>query len=297
MRRGYADTPEGQMHYVEEGSGPPVLLLHHTPRSWTFWRRVIPLLSPRHRVVAMDTLGFGASDPPKSGANAHDYAENVAHFMDAVGIEQAHVAGAMTGSRIAMELAIGWPERVRSLTVMGFPLFASQVETDQRMAETTREHMGAPEPDGSHVLKVWRYVLGNLAVRDFESPYTPGVYVPGEATQSPIAQLTEAEQEYLRDWLVDELRVGAHWWSTAVSVYSEDARPRLPLVTPPVLALGLRGRGFPAYLGAERAAEVAKLAPDGRTMTIDGADADSRVATFHSKDLAAAMLVFWKGLR
>ena len=61
IRRSYADTPEGQIHYAEAGQGKPVLLLHQTPRSWDEYRDVLPILGRKYRVIAMDTIGFGDS--------------------------------------------------------------------------------------------------------------------------------------------------------------------------------------------------------------------------------------------
>src|SRR5579862_94804 len=102
MQRGYADTPEGQIHYFTEGSGKPLLLLHMTPRSSTMYRRLIPTLARTRRVIAMDTLGFGNSDPaPACYKQIGDYARNVVHFLDAMGIERADVLGTFTGSLIA----------------------------------------------------------------------------------------------------------------------------------------------------------------------------------------------------
>ena len=94
MKRGYVDTADGQIHYVTEGSGNPLLLLHMSPRSWTLYRRMIPLLSSIRRVIAMDTLGFGNSDPiPSNYREISDYAQNVAHFLDALGIEKTDIWG------------------------------------------------------------------------------------------------------------------------------------------------------------------------------------------------------------
>jgi pimeloyl-ACP methyl ester carboxylesterase len=61
VRRGYADSPFGQLHYAETGAGPVLLLLHQTPRSHDEFREVQPLLADGRRVVAMDMLGFGMS--------------------------------------------------------------------------------------------------------------------------------------------------------------------------------------------------------------------------------------------
>ena len=56
--------PQGRMAYVDEGSGPPVVLVHGTPSSSREWRHVIEALRERHRVLAPDLLGFGASERP-----------------------------------------------------------------------------------------------------------------------------------------------------------------------------------------------------------------------------------------
>jgi haloalkane dehalogenase len=61
----FFETPAGRIHYVDEGEGPPVLMVHGTP-TWSFlYRRLIKDLSRDHRVIAVDNLGFGLSDKPE----------------------------------------------------------------------------------------------------------------------------------------------------------------------------------------------------------------------------------------
>ena len=56
--------PSGQMHYVDEGQGEPIVFVHGTP-TWSFvWRQQIKTLSRTHRCIAPDHLGFGLSDKP-----------------------------------------------------------------------------------------------------------------------------------------------------------------------------------------------------------------------------------------
>ena len=55
MRRGFVDSPDGQIHYVVEGAGPPVVLLHPSPHSWNFYTYTIPVLAEQFQVIAMDT--------------------------------------------------------------------------------------------------------------------------------------------------------------------------------------------------------------------------------------------------
>jgi pimeloyl-ACP methyl ester carboxylesterase len=61
----YFETTAGRIHYVDEGEGAPVLMVHGTP-TWSFlYRRLIKDLSRDHRVIAADNLGFGLSDKPE----------------------------------------------------------------------------------------------------------------------------------------------------------------------------------------------------------------------------------------
>src|SRR5438105_11580388 len=60
----YVEVNGLRMHYVEEGSGDPILCLHGEP-SWSYlYRKMIPILSSRGRVIAPDLIGFGRSDKP-----------------------------------------------------------------------------------------------------------------------------------------------------------------------------------------------------------------------------------------
>ena len=75
----------GRLHYVDEGTGPPVVLAHGTP-TWGFeWRHVIAGLRAEARLIAPDHLGFGLSDrPANAGYRPEDHAARFRAFMDAV---------------------------------------------------------------------------------------------------------------------------------------------------------------------------------------------------------------------
>ena len=291
MRRFYVDTAEGQVHGVEDGEGSPILLLHHTPRSWTFYRRLIPLLSGHHRVIALDTLGFGASDPAPPNFTAADLARNAVHALDAMAVDRAHVFGAMTGTRIAVDIAVGWPARVDHLMLMALPFFESDAARDARMRQSQEQAMGAPEPDGSHVVKLWRYIVDNLAATKDDSAHVPGVYVD-ESTAVSMSELSEIELEYLNDWVVDTVRAGDMWRRAALEVYSEDPTPKLRSLNVPTLVLGLTGQGFPPFIQAVNTRRAQALIPGSSYVEIDAPDADSRVIAFHAEEVADAMLAF-----
>src|SRR3979490_2865473 len=72
----YADLEGMRMHYLDEGAGDPILLLHGEP-DWSYlYRKMSPLLAPAFRVVAPDYFGFGRSDKPADGA-WYTYARHV----------------------------------------------------------------------------------------------------------------------------------------------------------------------------------------------------------------------------
>ena len=145
-RPAYVTVPSGRLHYVEAGAGPPILALHQTPRSWDEFRELIPLLAVRHRVLAMDTIGFGASSPvagrSSEGAGSIEaYAEAAGELLDALDIGEVCVLGHHTGGVIAIELAARRPHQVRELVLSSTP-FVDDAARASRVADTDRR--GAP---------------------------------------------------------------------------------------------------------------------------------------------------------
>lgn len=119
MRKGYADGPYGQIHYVTEGSGAPVVLIAPSKRSSRVHAGLIPLLSDRYRVISPDTPGYGNSDPVPSDATIDMLAEGVMATLDALGETKAHFYGLHTGNKIASAIAVRWPDRVGKLVIAG----------------------------------------------------------------------------------------------------------------------------------------------------------------------------------
>lgn len=105
------------------GTGPPVVLLHQTPRSWDEYRDVLPLLAVRgHRAIALDTPGFGCSAPLPGGGSIVAWAAAIHAALDELGVERAAFVGHHTGGVIAIELAAQRPERVSALVLSSTPL-------------------------------------------------------------------------------------------------------------------------------------------------------------------------------
>lgn len=153
IRRGYADTPYGQLHYAECGEGPPVVLLHQTPRSWDEYREVLPLLGRTHRAIAMDTLGFGAS-APLAEHSIEAYAAAAVAFLDALGLRRAALVGHHTGGVVAVEAAARAPERIEALVLSSTP-YVDAAGRAARRGRPPIDHVD-PDPDGAHLAELWR---------------------------------------------------------------------------------------------------------------------------------------------
>lgn len=104
-----------RLRVLDTGEGPPVLLIHGFLDSSYTWRRVIPLLRDRYRVIALDLPGFGYSDKPHEPSSFVEYARVVVGVLDQLQIDQAFLVGNSMGGSVALRVAIDFPERVRGL--------------------------------------------------------------------------------------------------------------------------------------------------------------------------------------
>ena len=154
VKRGFADTPEGQIHYAMAGQGKPVLLLHQTPRSWDEYRDVLPIIGKKFWAIAMDTIGFGDSYKPGEKGSIEQYARGVIRFLDAMSIDRISIVGHHTGGVIAVEVAASYPERIDKLVLSSTPY----VDADDRKRRKTHPPIDAVESkeDGSHLTELWQ---------------------------------------------------------------------------------------------------------------------------------------------
>ena len=104
--------------YLEAGSGDPVLLLHGVSAAGITWYPVIGPLAAHYRVIAPDIVGYGESDKPAADYGPPYYCAWLAAFLDAVGVEQAHVIGHSKGGAISLRFALDSPARVKSLVLV-----------------------------------------------------------------------------------------------------------------------------------------------------------------------------------
>ena len=118
-RSGYANTPFGDVHYQIPGEGEPLLLLHRSPRSSRDWFRLMPILSQHYQVIAMDTLGFGQSDPLPEDVTMEMLAASVDCLLESLDVSHANIFGIHTGNKIAAALDHQFPDRVEKVILCG----------------------------------------------------------------------------------------------------------------------------------------------------------------------------------
>lgn len=151
----FVRVPEGEIHCAIAGSGPPVLLLHQTPRSWDEYRDVLPLLAQRFRAIAIDTLGYGDSSKPPLGSDSiEQWAGAAVHALDGLGVERFAVVGQHTGAVIATEIAAAWPGRVEAAVLSASAFVDAAFRA--RHARPSRVDNVTRAADGSHLTALWR---------------------------------------------------------------------------------------------------------------------------------------------
>src|ERR1700734_3057952 len=102
-----------EIHYAIGGAGEPVFLLHGVPKTMSYWRHVVPLLTPHYPVIAVDNRGAGGSQRPMTGYDTATMAGDVAELATHLGFDQFRVAGENWGAAIAYAVAAFHRPRAR----------------------------------------------------------------------------------------------------------------------------------------------------------------------------------------
>ena len=121
------------LHYVSAGtSGSPVLLVHGFPETWRVFRKLMPLLSTRHRVFAVDLHGFGDSSIPDGEPGSATSADDLNELITRLDLGPVHLTGQDISGPTTFRLAATHPGLVRSYTAIetGLPGFGAETLAD-----------------------------------------------------------------------------------------------------------------------------------------------------------------------
>jgi pimeloyl-ACP methyl ester carboxylesterase len=112
------DLDAGRMHYVDEGEGPPVVMVHGTP-VWSFlYRNLVKRLARSHRCIVPDHLGFGLSERPAHfGYRPQDHARNLHALIEHLELREITLVVHDFGGPIGLSYAVEQPENVARLAI------------------------------------------------------------------------------------------------------------------------------------------------------------------------------------
>ena len=224
VRRAFADTSFGQMHYRLAGSGAPVLLCHASPGSSKQLESLICRLASTRLVIAPDTPGNGDSSRlPIADPTAADYANALLEFLDATGIVRCDAYGSHTGTAILTELAILAPMRIDRLVLDGLAVF-----TKAQRNEYLRRYALPFEADldGAYLIRAFmfcrdQYLFFPWYARDREHRRERGLPPPDQ----------------LHDWVLEVLKAKDSYHLAYRAAFSYSAAERARLLQQPTLAL------------------------------------------------------------
>ena len=118
MQSHFVQTRDLRMHYLQAGTGEPLIFLHGFPETSFEWRHQLAAFGSRYACFAPDTRGYGQTDKPGIRCTRQLLAQDIINFMDALGIAKAAVVAHDWGGIIGFKLAIDWPERVTRLALL-----------------------------------------------------------------------------------------------------------------------------------------------------------------------------------
>lgn len=110
-----------RLHYVAQGEGDLVLLLHGFPEFWYSWRYQIPALARHFRVVVPDLRGYNDSEKPASGYDLDTLSADIRSLIENLGYDRAHIVGHDYGGVIAWNLAQKFPQSLDRLALLSAP--------------------------------------------------------------------------------------------------------------------------------------------------------------------------------
>jgi pimeloyl-ACP methyl ester carboxylesterase len=146
-----------EMYYELEGAGPPVVLLPPLSQDHYAWGMQLPALAAAgYQTLALDNRDAGQTAQSTAPYTIRQFAEDAVGLMDAVGVAQARVVGGSMGGMIAQEIAIHYPDRVLSLTLV---CTAASIEPELagviRAWRAARPHV--PDDEFVQALSAWLF--------------------------------------------------------------------------------------------------------------------------------------------
>ncbi|MFN3945151.1 MAG: alpha/beta fold hydrolase [Allosphingosinicella sp.] len=197
ITRHFLDVEGRRVHYRKAGEGPPLLMIHQSPRSSAEYEGLMREWSGRFTCIAPDTPGFGQSDPLPGAPEIDDFADAVLAFMDAVGLGRCAAYGFHSGGIILMTALRRRPERFETLAIGGYAVW-----TEEERALFADRYLPAFRPSayGEHLAWLWSRVLEQswffpwFDLRD--EARLPGAHDDPERVDAVVRELLDSGDAY-----------------------------------------------------------------------------------------------------
>jgi haloalkane dehalogenase len=221
----YVEQDGLRMHYVEEGSGDPVLLLHGEP-TWSFlYRRMIPRLASAARVLAPDYFGFGRSDKPTDpGWYTYDrHCDSVRRLVEELDLRRITIVVQDWGGPIGLRLAVEQPERFDRLVLLNTLVGGGRPPNDIWLAfrEVVR-NAGGDFQSGRLIRRTCVRGLSDELVAAYDAPFpTP----ESKAGVLAFPEQVPTEPEHPNTAKLIEVKDALHTWEKPAFVLFGDSDP------------------------------------------------------------------------
>jgi len=240
---GFISIPFGRLHYLEMGTGTPVVLLHGAGSSAYEFEHVIGQLAENFRVIAWDMPGHGDSDPLLHHMTIDDYSDALLTFIRHLGLTQPHLVGTSIGAQI-VACAARHSAEIASVSLVELPLRSS--------AEWN---------------KIWPLV---------ETMFSR----PTQSFEQAAPRFRDLTQSDFQRWNIDRNKAGAKTMMSAMWAL-RDHRPSLDAITASTLLLygedGAVADGIPLATAALPKATVVKMPACGHFPMIDDPESFSEI--------------------
>ena len=202
----YVDVHGSQIHYVEEGSGDPILFLHGNPTSSYLWRNIMPHLHAHGRCLAMDLIGMGKSDKPDLEYSFFDHVKYVEGFIEKLGLKNITLVIHDWGSALGFHYAMRNEANIKALAFMeAIMMPIPSWDVFPQDLKQTFQAFRTPEVG-------WDMIVNNHM---FVEQILPGAVV---------RTLTEAEMDYYRAPYTDPPTRKPLWrWPNEIPIAGEPA--------------------------------------------------------------------------
>jgi haloalkane dehalogenase len=202
----YVEVLGSKMHYIDEGSGDPVLFLHGNPTSSYLWRNIVPHISSSNRCIAPDLIGMGKSDSPDIEYRFFDHVGYLDGFIEELGLEDLVLVIHDWGSALGFHYARRHQDNVRGLAFM--------------------EAILAPLPDWDIWPEAGRRIFQGFRTPDvgWDLIVNRNFFVERILPSSVTRQLSEEEMDHYREPYLDPPSRKPLWrWPNEIPIEGEPA--------------------------------------------------------------------------